>query len=179
MTQSEKNSVLNLQPDEYGEYYTVYIRHVEYSDIEVQLKENRKSAMTLFGSLDDEKALLRYEEGKWSVKEVLGHVMDTERIFTYRALALARGETEPLAGYDHNQYVKEAGFDRFGVDELIEQYKNTRSSTLSLFQSFDGKELVKRGVVNGSNFTVRGLGVVVAGHELHHLNILRDRYLDL
>lgn len=179
MAQTEENSVVHLQSDEYGEYYTRYIRLVEYSDIEVQLQENLKSAMTLFGTLDEKKALCRYEPGKWSVKEVLGHVMDTERIFTYRALALARGEKEPLAGYDHNQYVSEAGFDRFSVDELIEQYKNTRSSTLSLFQSFDEKELLKRGVVNGSNFTVRGLGFVVAGHELHHLNILRDRYLDL
>lgn len=177
MAQSEENSVVHLKSDEYGEYYTRYVRHVEYSDIDVQLQENLKSAMTLFGTLDEKKALYRYEPGKWSVKEVLGHVMDTERIFTYRALALARGETEPLAGYDHNLYVKEAGFDRFRLDELLEQYKKVRSSTLSLFQSFSDRELVRRGVVNGSNFTVRGLGFVVAGHELHHLTILRERYL--
>lgn len=179
MTQPEKNRILNLQSDEYGEYYTGYIRHVVHSDLETQLKESQKSAIELFGSLDDEQALYRYETGKWSVKEVLGHVIDTESIFIYRALALARGESAPLAGYDHNKYVSEAGFDRFTVDELVSQYNRTRAHTLSLFHSFDDKELLKRGVVNGSNFTVRGLGFVIAGHELHHLGILKERYLDL
>lgn len=167
---------LALKSDEYGEYYAGYIRHVVSSDLKSQLIENQNSAIVLFGSLDDEKALYRYETGKWSVKEVLGHVIDTERIFLYRALALARGESSPLAGYDHNNYVNEAGFDRFTVDELLSQYNRTRAHTLSLFGSFDENELLKRGVVNGSNFTVRGLGFVIAGHELHHRSILKERY---
>lgn len=179
MNQPEINRILNLQSDEYGEYYTRYIRLVVHSDLETQLKENRESAIGIFGSLNDEQALYRYETGKWSVKEVLGHVIDTESIFIYRALALARGESAPLAGYDHDKYVSEADFDRFTIDELISQYHRTRDHTLSLFNSFDESELLKRGVVNGSNFTVRGLGFVIAGHELHHQGILKERYLDL
>lgn len=179
MTQSDINRMFKLPPDEYGEYYKGYIHHIEYSELDTQLSANLKTAIDLLDSIDEEKALYRYEEGKWSVKEVFGHIIDTERIFTYRALAIARGEENPLAGYDHNQYVNAAGFDDFELVKLSEQYQTTRAATLSLFQSFTQNELLKRGVVNGSNFTVRGLGFVIAGHELHHFQILRDRYLDL
>ncbi len=166
-----------LQTDEYGDYYAKYIRKIEYSDLVKQLKENQKSVLNILNQLDEKKALYRYEPEKWSVKEVFGHMIDTERIFNYRALALARGEKSSLPGYDHNEYVKEADFDRFSIDNLKYQYEITRASTLSLFQSFDRKVLLKRGVVNGSKFTVRGLGFVIAGHELHHLGILNERYL--
>lgn len=176
----DESKIINgtgLHSDEYGEYYERYIRQLNFSELEKQLKENQKSTLNILKELDEKKALYRYKPEKWSVKEVIGHVIDTERIFNYRALALARGEQDPLVGYDHNEYVNEADFDRFSIDNLKNQYTTTRAFTLSLFQSFDRNELLKRGVVNGSEFTVRGLGFVIAGHELHHLGILKVHYL--
>lgn len=177
MEESEKNHELLLQPDEYGEYYSGYIQQVKDSDLEMALLENQKSTLSLLQSLDEKSALYRYQEGKWSVKEVIGHVIDTERIFSYRALALARGESASLAGYDHNKYVNVAGFDRFSVIDLQNHYRISREYTLSLFGSFNRNELLKRGIVNGAAFTVRGLGYVIAGHELHHIGVLKEKYL--
>tara|TARA_R100001143_G_scaffold52481_1_gene47627 strand:+ start:11196 stop:11735 length:540 start_codon:yes stop_codon:yes gene_type:complete len=176
MTQYMKDRSLALKSDEYGEYYADYIRHVVNSDLMSQLIENQKSAMELFGSLDDSKALYRYEEGKWSVKEVLGHVIDTERIFNYRALALARGEKNPLMGFDQDLYMEKVDFDRFSMKDIQSQYSVTREFTLSLFGSFSDDELLSKGVVSGAPFTVRALGYVIAGHEMHHRSILKERY---
>jgi len=165
-----------ISKDEYGEYFDRYIQYSNGSDLHELLTAHRVKMNGIFKNLDEEKALFRYEKGKWSIKEVLGHVIDTERIFNYRALALARGEKNPIPGYNHDQYMKVADFDRFTLKDLQNQYSVTRDYTLSLFGSFKDEELISKGVVNGSPFSVRALGYVIAGHEMHHRSILKERY---
>lgn len=165
-----------IQKDEYGEYYGRYVQHSNGSDLLQLLIDNSTRMMKVFDNLDDQKALFRYEAGKWSIKEVLGHLIDTERIFNYRALTLARGEENSLPGYDHDCYMKVADFDRYSLNDLKNQYSVTREFTISLFGSFSDEELMSKGVVNGSPFTVRALGYVIAGHEKHHRAILTERY---
>jgi uncharacterized damage-inducible protein DinB len=168
------NNVINS--DEYGEYFGRYVKYSNGSDLLELFSDNRYEMMDLIKNLNDQKALYRYEEGKWSVKEVLGHVIDTERIFNYRALTLARREKNPIPGYNHDQYMKVADFDRFTLSDLQNQYSVTRDQTISLFGSFNDEELLSKGVVNNSLFSVRALGYVIAGHEMHHRSVLKERY---
>lgn len=167
---------ITIQKEEYGEYFDRYVKLSNGSDLMQLLSVNRAKMIEIFNNLAEEQALYRYEEEKWSIKEVLGHVIDTERIFNYRALALARGEKNVLLGYDHDQYMKCVDFERFSVVNLQNQYSITRDYTISLFESFGDEELVSKGVVNGVHFTVRALGYVLAGHEMHHRSILSERY---
>lgn len=165
-----------IKQDEYGEYYDRYVQHSNGLDLLKLLSENHVEMTRIFNNLDDKKALYKYDVGKWSIKQVLGHVIDTERIFNYRAFALARGEKSALSGYDHDEYMKNVSFDRFSLKELQSQYCVTRDYTISIFKSFGKEELLSKGVVNGSPFTVRALGYVIAGHEIHHRAILKERY---
>ena len=165
-----------INKDEYGEYFHRYVQHSNGTDLFELLTAHRDEMLETFKKLDEEKALFRYEEGKWSVKEVIGHIIDTERIFNYRALALARGEKNAIPGYNHDQYMISADFDRYSLNDLKNQYAATREYTLSLFSSFSNEELMTKGVVNNSPFTVRALGYVIAGHEMHHRSILTKRY---
>lgn len=165
-----------ISSDEYGEYFARYIQHSNGNDLFTMLNAHQNEMMEIFEYLDAEKALFRYEKDKWSVKEVIGHIIDTERIFNYRALALARGEKSAIPGYNHDQYMKTADFDRYSLNDLKKQYSATREYTLSLFSAFSDEELMTKGVVNRSPFTVRALGYVIAGHEMHHRAILAERY---
>lgn len=165
-----------ISKDEYGEYYDRYIQHSNGSDLLQLLSENRAVMVEVFKNLDDSKALYRYEDGKWSIKEVLGHTIDTERIFNYRALALARGEKNALLGYDQDLYMEKVDFDSVSLKNLQSQYSVTREYTLSLFGSFGDDELLSKGIVSGALFKVRALGYVIAGHEMHHRSILKERY---
>ena len=168
---------MKILKDEYGEYYSRYIKLSNEKSLTGQLKNQKDEVLQLIGGLSDEEALYRYEKGKWSVKEVLGHITDTERIFCYRALAFARGENTSLPGFDQDAYVDAAGFDSQPLQHLVEQYGATRDATILLFSGLDDEVLLRRGVASGFPFTVRALGYTIAGHERHHLNILEERYL--
>lgn len=123
-----------------------------------------------------EQADFRYAEGKWSIKEVLGHMIDTERIFSYRALAIARGETQKLPGFEQDDYMAVAQFSKQPLEDLLQQYKFLRKGNLLLFRSFNEKDLSRMGTSSGSPLSSRALIFMVAGHERHHLNILTERY---
>jgi hypothetical protein len=168
---------MKIEKTEYGGFYENYIRNSNENDLFDLLKINAGEVLLLMETLTEEEALYRYSEGKWSVKEVFGHMIDSERIFCFRSLALARGEASPLPGYDHNLYVKAGDFNRYSLDDLKSQYRAVRNATLFLFESFSADELLKTGVVNNVPFSVRALGYVIAGHEIHHLNILAENYL--
>lgn len=167
---------MHIDSSEYGSYYGRYVnltngiplRNVWDSGLNVVLK--------LMNNLTEEEALNRYQPKKWSMKEVFGHMMDTERIFCYRALAVARGE-QKIEGYDHNVYLHNAEFDRASLSSLKEQYRITREYSKSLFGSFSDKDFLKTGNVNNTTFSVRAMAYVVAGHEQHHLHIIAERYL--
>lgn len=133
--------------------------------------------MGFLGSLDKATADFRYGPEKWSVKEVLGHVVDTERIFGARALCFARGEKIPLPPFEQDEYVRSAGFDKRSLSSLSREFEAVRQSTESLFDGFDEDQWNRGGVANEVHMTVRAVAYIVAGHAAHHLAVIRDRYL--
>lgn len=162
---------------DYGEYYQGYIDLVEGDDILKILLENNQYAQDILNSFPQSKGNHRYAEGKWTVKEVVGHMMDVDRIFCYRALAIARGEKKPLPGFDQDQYVLNGKFNDRPLYELTYEYRLVREATISLFNSFDHSVLHYRGNASGNDVTVLALMFMAAGHEKHHLNILNERYI--
>jgi uncharacterized damage-inducible protein DinB len=167
----------NITEDEYGEFYGRYIKKSRGKNLFTRFDEGQKQVIDLLQSLDEEQAYFRYAEEKWTIKEVAGHMIDTERIMAFRALTFARGDTYPLPGFDQDKYVKSANFNSMQLDDLMELYSEVRSSTRHLFSSFSDEMLMAKGSASNSEFSVRALGFVIAGHEIHHLEIFRDKYL--
>lgn len=164
------------EPDEYPESYRSYIARVPKGDLLAHLARHIEDTRALLAPLPPEKARFRYAEGKWSVTEVVGHVTDAERIFAYRALRIARGDSTPLPGFDENAYVPAARFDRRPLAEVLDELAAVRAATLALLRSLDAEDFARRGVANGLTISARALAYVIAGHELHHLSVLRERY---
>ncbi len=162
---------------EFASYAKADIDYVEGDDAVAVLETQGRNVTTLIGSLDETAiAGRRYAPGKWTVKEVLGHLIDDERIFAYRALCVARNDTRPLAGFDENEYVAATQFESRALAGLAAEYHLVRASTLAFFASLTMEEWLRRGMVNGYEASVRGLAFHVAGHELHHLRTLREKY---
>lgn len=164
------------EPEEYGDYYQEYIEQVGPGEILEILKDQMHETYTLINSLTAKQAGYRYAEGKWTVKEVLGHMIDSERIFAYRGLCFARNETKPLPGFDQDAYVEDGNFNDRSTQSLGDEYFSLRNATIVLFDSFSEETLLKRGTANDATFSVRSLAYIIAGHERHHLNVLRDKY---
>ena len=165
--------------DEFASYAQPDIGYVAGDDAVGVLAVQGESVVALLESFDEEAIRgRRYAPGKWTVKEVFGHLIDDERIFAYRALCVARGDARPLPGFDENDYVAATDFESRPLAALIAEYRVVRAATLALFEPLTAEEWVRRGNVNGYEASVRGLAFHVAGHELHHLRTLRERYLD-
>jgi DinB superfamily len=165
------------QPDEYAPYYDRYISLVAGNDILATLDEQRRETILLLSGRTEADGDLRYAADKWSLKEVLGHLNDTERIMSYRALRIARGDTTPIEGYEQDDYVRNAPFVRRPLSDLMEDYIAVRRATFSLFRNLDEDAWSRRGVANNNQVTVRALGYIIAGHELHHRRMLEEKYL--
>jgi len=163
------------QPEEHAEYYAKYIKLVG-DDALGALRAQSASTPRLLSGLSDAQAMHRYAPGKWSVKEVVGHLLDGERVFSYRALRIARADATPLPGFDENAWVPAAHFDRRPMPDLVADYQTVRAATVALFSSFDEEALTRVGTANDTPFSVRALAHIIAGHELHHVGLLRDRY---
>jgi hypothetical protein len=162
---------------EFAPYAKADIDYVAGDDAVAVLDRQGREVVSLLGSLDETKiAGLRYAPGKWTVKEVVGHLIDDERIFAYRALCVARKDAKPLPGFDENDYVAATDFESRSLASLIAEYKIVRAGTIALFQPLTDAEWQSRGMVNGYEASVRGLAFHVAGHELHHLRTLHDKY---
>ena len=161
---------------EFAPYYGTYVQHVPPGDVLAQLRRQATVTRALFERTGEERATFRYAEGKWSVKQVLGHVIDGERLFAHRALAIARQDPADQPSMDQEIWMAGADFDRRPLSSLCLEYGAVREATLALFESFDGDVPLRRGRASGNPFSVRALVYVVAGHELHHLNVLRERY---
>lgn len=166
------------RPDaaDYAPAFAGYIAEVTEEEILGALAAQSTDMQKLLASLDESKALFRYAEAKWSVKEVVGHMTDAEWIMGYRALAIARGETQSLPGFEEDDYVRNASFDSWKLGDLAERYALVRKATLLLFRNLPDEAWDRRGKANGNEITPRALAWVVAGHELHHLKVLRERY---
>ncbi len=163
------------EPDEHLPYYGKYIALVG-DDAMAALRSQAATTPRLLSGVNESRALFRYAPGKWSVKEVLGHVIDGERVFGHRALRFAREDATPLPGFDENTWVPAARFDRRPLPDLVADYEAVRTATLALFSSFDEAALTRRGIANGAEVSVRALAHIIAGHELHHVSLLRERY---
>lgn len=169
-------TITRPQPGEYAQYYDRYISLVQGDDILKTLNQQRRDTMLLLSGRDEEDGDFRYAEGKWSVKELLGHLCDTERIFAYRALRIARGDTTPLAGFEQDDYVRNGSFARLTLADLVEEFIAVRRATLTLFRNLDEDAWMRRGVASNNEVTVRALAYMIAGHELHHRRILIEKY---
>lgn len=165
------------QADEYAPYYGKYIDLVPEEDILDLLERQLHETMALFWSIPEAKASSRYAPGKWSIKEVCGHIIDTERIFAYRALRIGRGDATPLPGFEQDGYVESSGSDQREWRDLIAEFEDVRRATLSLLRSLDDEAWKRRGTASQNTVSVRALAYMIAGHELHHREIVRSRYL--
>ena len=169
-------SIARPEPDESITYYHRYIEKVPHQDLGDLLLRQMQEVEQLFDTVTDEAALARYAEGKWSVKEVLGHLCDTERIFTYRLLRIARRDGTPMEGYDENAYVPAGQFDERPLPTLLGEFRALRLSTVALLEGLPEGAWNRWGEANGSPVTVRALAYIVVGHVTHHLGVLRERY---
>lgn len=161
----------------YPEYYQSYIERIPEGDafslLELGLKETLKSLVMV----SEEKANEAYAEGKWSIKEVIQHIIDTERIYAFRALSFARGENNAIRGYDHNEYAAASNANRRSLKELLEELKRLRASTVDLFKSFSDDMLQAKGNTNDLEMTAEQIMYILIGHELHHVWVLEQKYL--
>lgn len=165
------------ETNEYAPYYETYIKDVIGNDPFRNLENQYQEIQSLLQSLSEEEANYAYSGGKWTVKEVLGHMIDTERVMCYRALSISRKEKQSLPGFEQDDYVREANFKERTITNLLEEYRIVRKSTISLFKNFTENMLNQKGTANNKSVTVLALLYIIAGHEQHHLKILKEKYL--
>src|SRR5258708_33175196 len=164
------------EPTEYAEYYGNYVSKVPGTDAVGVLESQRLQMVQLFAGRCERDGSFRYAPDKWTVKEVLGHVSDTERIFAYRALRIARGDQTPLSGFEQDDYVRGGNFAERTLANLAQEFGLVRAATIALFTSLRKDAWQRRGVANKNEVSVRALAFIVAGHQLHHRQILEERY---
>jgi hypothetical protein len=165
------------EPKEFDPYYAGYIDRVGGKQLSRILRQQRARVLELLSSLSEEQAGYRYAPDKWSIKEVLGHLIDCERVFVYRAMSIARGEEQSLPGFDQDAYVVTGGFDDRSVADLAREYETVRNASLSFFESLRPETWLATGRANDVTVSVRAIGYIVPGHEAHHLAVLEERYL--
>ncbi|HKN35145.1 MAG TPA: DinB family protein [Terriglobales bacterium] len=165
------------QTSEYAPYYGRYISLVKNDDILAALREQARATKALLSSLSQQQANSRYAPDKWTIKQVFGHLIDSERIFAYRALRIARADQIPMEGFEQDDYVRSGNFENRAMSDLLDEYETVRAATLTLFRNLDAAAWNRRGVANNNEITVRAAAYIIAGHELHHMQIVKDRYL--
>jgi len=165
------------RPGDYSTYYENYVKLIGDEDILKILNDQSKKTQDILNSFSEHRGNYRYADGKWTVKEVVGHLLDTERVFAYRALCIARGEKKSLPGFDQNDYVSEGNFNRRELFDLNYEFRLLRESNLLLFRSFTPEMLKLKGFANESSVTVLAILFIIAGHEKHHMNVLREKYM--
>ena len=163
--------------DEYAPFFAGYVaRAAGVRAPGDELLAQRARLLNFLAPLSDEQAMYRYGAGKWSIKELVGHLSDAERIFAYRLLRIGRGDETPLSGFQENDYVRAAGFDRRPFGELLDEWAATRDATVALTAGMPGDAWERRGTANGTGVTARALLYIILGHVEHHLSILAERY---
>lgn len=171
------NNITKPAPGEYPSYASIYIDLLpDDGNLLGHLDSNAQAAAALIGGLTPERLTYRYAPGKWTIKEILGHLIDDERIYTYRALRFARNDATALPGFDQDHFTRYAGSDRRSTEDLLREFSLVRQSTIAFFASLDEEALLRAGVADGNRATVRALGYHIAGHQLRHMNIIRERY---
>lgn len=165
------------QPTEAASYYFTYINQVTSDDPVSAIEHQLEESQALFAKISEEKSLHRYAPDKWSIRQVLNHVIDTERAFAFRALWFARGFDTPLPSYDQNIAATGAEADRTSWAAHVDEFRSVRLSTISLFKNMPSQAWTRSGIASGNPFTVRALAYIIPGHFAHHVALLRERYL--
>ncbi|HJV18836.1 MAG TPA: DinB family protein [Sediminibacterium sp.] len=165
------------QPGDYGHYYENYVKRVDADNLQQAVEKYAQPLISFYSKLPQEKADYRYEAGKWSLKDLLQHVIDTERIMSYRILRIARNDSTPLPGFEENDYAVSANAAARSFDSLKEEFIALRKSTDLLLQSFAEEQLNNAGTASGYRATANGIGYIIFGHMLHHKQVIEERYL--
>lgn len=164
-------------PGEYAPYFERYISLVPPGDLLLSLRSQHHETLSLFSSLPPARADFAYAPGKWTIKEVAGHLADVERVMTYRALRFARNDRTSLPSFDENLYAAEGGFAERTLQDLADEFRLVREATVAFFSGLPAAHFTRGGEASGKYVSVRALACIIAGHELHHRAILRERYL--
>jgi hypothetical protein len=165
------------RPGELGEYYLGYVANVPEGDVLAELERGLGETRAVLERFGEARGDYRYASGKWSVKEIVGHVIDAERVFAYRALRMARGDQTPLAGFEQDDYVAASHADRRALADLVAELEHLRAANLRFFRSLDAPAWERTGTASGNPFVVCAFPYLLAGHEAHHRRVLRERYL--
>jgi len=164
-------------PAEYAPYYETYIGKVPPGDIIDLLASGVEETVRLLHDLGDHQAVFRYARGKWSIKEIVGHLSDTERVYTYRALRFVRNDATVLPGFDQDTFVDEAAFDARPLADILDEFRAVRAASIAFVRGTSPATLLRRGTARGFEFTVRAIPYILAGHEIHHMGVVKERYL--
>ena len=168
-----------LTSHNFSEYFKHYINLVDDNENVISaLEHTHQRTNELLDLITEEQGSYAYADGKWTIKELLIHLIDTERIFCNRALRFARNDKTDLPGYDHDEYVKHSGASERSICDICKEYNSVRQGTIALFNSFNPAMLNKEGTANNNNLTVLAIGFIISGHETHHINVLEEKYLD-
>lgn len=163
--------------NEYAHYYAGYVSHVPKENIIETLKTQMHEVYTFINSIPGDKAFSSYQEGKWTIKQVIGHMIETERVFAYRALAFSRRDPSPLPSMEQDDYVKYSNYNSRTIHNLANEYLAVRISSTHLFQNMSKEMISLKGTASGVEFTVRSIPFIIAGHELHHIDQIKKKYL--
>jgi hypothetical protein len=164
-------------PSEHAPYYEKYVSLVPGDDPVTVLQENLRTTSELLESIGEEESASRYAPDKWSIKQLLGHINDGERVFSYRAMRISRGDETPLTSFEQDEYIENFPFESLRWTDLVEEYKAIRRSTLALLTQLPNAAWERRGTASDNPVSVLALAYIMAGHELHHVKILREKYL--
>lgn len=167
----------DLSASEYSPYYQPYIDRVGAGDVLEILKVNCEAIDAFMRTIPDDRLSFQYAEGKWTIKQILLHMIDTERVMCYRALCIARMDQIELLGFDHDAYVDSSHAKKRSMKSLLNEYKAVRSATVALYASFNEQAWLRKGKASGSSVSVRALAFIIAGHEKHHVELIRSLYL--
>jgi uncharacterized damage-inducible protein DinB len=163
-------------PSDYAPFYQPYISKVDGESLHAALNQYSRASLSFWQNIPEHQGDYADAPGKWTIKQVLNHLCDAERIFAYRALRIARGDETPLPGFDENNYADAAQTDHRTLKELVHEFQSVRSATLSLFNSFGETELSRFGNANGARVSVNAIGFMIIGHTLHHETVVKERY---
>ena len=166
----------NIERTEYSDYFEYYVNLNPNNDLIQGLANQLEITQQFFKNLPSDKLEYQYEVGKWTPKDILQHIIDTERVFSYRALRFARFDNTSLPGYEEDDFAASANANSRTIDDLLTEYNVTRQSTIALFNTFSDLMLKSVGVASGANNSVRAIGYTIVGHEIHHINIIKERY---
>jgi len=166
-----------LATTEYKSYYQTYISKAGQHKLLDGLELSFNNTLDFYNTLPSEKLEYAYADGKWTIKEIIQHLIDTERVFTYRALSIGRGDSTNLPGFDENAFAANSSANKRTMLSLIEEYTHLRNASLQLYNSFSNEMLLETGIASGGNLSVRAIGFILIGHETHHCEVIRERYL--